>query len=192
MDMAAMLQSETNSNEIEEELTLSGLTSAPGRGAATLLPIQGRAWFPVVQIAPIALFLGLLGWDRRRRYLEANPQILVRRRARRALRRERRTLRRAAQGGEVSVFAASAVRALRIGSAPHFPAEPGALVGGDILELFRVEDESRQTDGTLAVVRRFFAVTDASRFSLASANPAELLILQPEIERVLTQLEARL
>jgi len=193
VDMAAMLQSETNSNEIEEELTLSGLANIPGRRAATLVPIQGQAWFPAMQIAPIAIFLGLLGWERRRRYLETHPQILVRRRARRALRRERRTLRRAAQGGNVSVFAASAVRALRIGSAPHFPAEPGALVAGDILQLFRVaDDDSRQPDGTLAVVRRFFAITDASRFSLASANPAELLILQPEIERVLAQLEARL
>jgi hypothetical protein len=42
------------------------------------------------------------------------------------------------------------------------------------------------------VVRRFFAVTDAARFSTAASNAADLLPLQPDLERVLQQLEEKL
>jgi hypothetical protein len=42
------------------------------------------------------------------------------------------------------------------------------------------------------VVRRFFAVTDAAEFGTTSPNAADLFRLQPDLERVLEQLEARL
>ena len=42
------------------------------------------------------------------------------------------------------------------------------------------------------VVRQFFTVTDAARFATAGGDAAELLALEPELERVLQQLEERL
>jgi hypothetical protein len=190
-DLAPILQAETSPNQAEEELILSGLATASGRSASTLVPLQRQGSFKVVQIAPIAAFLGLWAWERRRRYLEVHPQILVRRRARRSLRREKRALRRAAHRSDVAAFASSAVRALRFGSAPHFPAEPDALVAADILQLLGENGMSSGSVGA-ATVRRLFAMTDESRFAAHSPKALDLLGLQPELEHVLDNLEAKL
>jgi hypothetical protein len=173
----------------EKQLTLSGLAPARGRTAASLVPPQERAWFPLVQLAPAAGFLGLWSWDRRRRYLEAHPDVVLRRRARRALRRHWRAARRAARAADAARFGTAAVNALRVACAPHYPAEPRALVGGDVLQLL---PEGERLGRSGEVVRRFFAVTDASEFSTAKPNDAELLRLEPELEGVLQQLERKL
>ena len=191
-DLNTALQQTSAPAEPDEELTLSGLAPNPGRVAGTLVPLERQPWFPVIQLAPVAAFLGLWAWDRRRRYLEEHPEILLRRRARRMLRRQRRVLRRAVRAGDAPGYAAAAVKALRVACAPHFPAEPRALVGGDVLQLLGQADPPHRADRTAAVVRRFFAVTDAGRFARTSESAAELLVLQPELERVLEQLEARL
>jgi hypothetical protein len=192
VDAAAVLQQEPTGDEPNEEVSLSGLAPNPARLAATLMPLQRQPWFPLLQLAPIAVFLGLWAWDRRRRYLEEHPAILLRRRARRALHREWRTLRRAARAGDVPGFATAAVSALRVGSAPHFPAEPRALVGSDVLQLLTELEKPSSADGKPAVVRRIFAATDSSRFAIAPEGVTNLLVLQPEIERVLEELEMRL
>ena len=90
-----------------------------------------------------------------------HPDVLLRRRARRALRRERRSLQRAARAADAPRFAAAAVSAMRVACAPHYPAEPRALVGGDVLPLLPEPDRSGRAG---EVVRRFFAVTDAIAF----------------------------
>jgi len=76
-----------------------------------------------------------------------------------------------------------------VACAPHYPAEPRALVGGDVLPLLPAAERSGRAG---EVVRRFFAVTDSALFGPTAANAAELLPLQPELEQVLEQLEARL
>jgi hypothetical protein len=189
VDAAALAQAAATPAEPEKELVMRGLPSSRGRTAASLVPPQQQAWFPLVQIAPAAFFFGLWNWDRRRRYLEQHPDIVLRRRARRALRRQRRSLQQAARAADAPRFAAAAVRAMRVACAPHYPAEPRALVGADILPLLPEPDRSGRPG---EVVRRFFAVTDATRFGTGAPNPADLLPLQPEIDRVLQQLEDRL
>jgi len=168
---------------------LSGLTASRGRTASSLVPPQQQAWFPLVQLAPAIAFFGLWRWDRRRRYLEKHPDIILRRRARRALRRQRHILRRAARAADAPRFGAAAVNAMRVACAPHYPAEPRALVGGDVLPLLPEPDRAGRAG---EVVRRFFAVTDAVRFDTVPPSATELLSLQPELERVLQQLEQRL
>ena len=174
---------------VEAEPGLSDLAAAPGLASNSLIPVQRRPWFPLVQAAPGAAFLGLWGWDRRRRYLEKHPDILLRRRARRALRRERHAMQQAARAGDACRFTTRAVEALRIACAPFYPAEPHALVGSDVLEQL---PETGPMANSRTVVRRFFAAADAATFN---ANPTEagaLLAMQPEIEKVLSELEARL
>ena len=78
---------------------------------------------------------------------------------------------------------------MRVACAPHYPAEPRALVGADVLPLLPEPDRSGRPG---EVVRRFFAVTDAARFGTAPPSAADLLPLQPDLERVLQQLEERL
>ncbi|HOX55955.1 MAG TPA: BatD family protein [Candidatus Paceibacterota bacterium] len=188
-DFASFLQAGAAEGKPEKELTLSSLAASRGRSVASLVPLQQQAWFPLVALAPAVAFLGLWNWDRRRRYLEAHPDVLLRRRARRALRREQRALRRAARAADAPRFAAVAVSAIRVACAPHYPAEPRALVGADVLPLLPEADRAGRSG---EVVRRIFAVTDASRFGAANAPAPELLLLQPDLERVLEQLEARL
>jgi hypothetical protein len=135
------------------------------------------------------LVLGLVGWDRRRRFLEQHPEIVLRRRALRALRRQRRDLRRAAENHNEREFAAGAVAAMRIACAPHYPAEVRALVGKDIIEqLPRDANASRATE----IVRTFFDSTDASAFAARVTATTGLLQLRQDLEKVLDSLEARL
>ena len=188
-DLAALTQSGLAAGQPEPELVLHGLPPSRGRTATSLVPPQQQAWFPLIQFAPAACFFGLWCWDRRRRYLEHHPDILLRRRARRALRRQRRILQRAARAADAPRFAAAAVGAMRVACAPHYPAEPRALVGADILPLLPEPDRSGHPG---EVVRRFFTVTDASRFGTTLPNPADLLPLQPDVERLLQQLEEKL
>src|SRR5262249_18508633 len=127
--------------------------------------------------------------ERRRRYLEQHPDVVLRRRARRALSRERRRLRRAMRQGDTSGFALSAVNAMRVACAPHYPADARALVGADVLALIPEQD---RRNGPGETVRRFFAVTDASRFSVTAQDSGTLLALEPALNQVLDKLESRL
>ena len=154
-----------------------------------LVPVQKRPWFPLIHLVPASALLGLWLWDRRRRFLEQHPDIILRRRALRALRQERRTLNRAAQTRDANGFAAVAVKAMKIAVAPHFPAEPRALVGSDVLTALPADQRAGRNG---QIVRRFFSRADASCFAVAPTDSRELLDLRPEIEAVLDQLEARL
>jgi hypothetical protein len=217
-DAAVLRRQDPGAAEPEKELGLSGLAPGPGLTAATLAPVQRRPWFPLVQLAPAAAFAGLWGWDRRRRFLEQHPAVLLRRRARRALRRHWRVLRQAARAGDARGFADAAVAAMRAASAPHYPAEPRALVCGDVLPLLSRPHAGPESEkpapppegvwpegplnpgrngedsaaGAAAVVRRFFMVTDAARFGPGGADTRELLDLQTELEKVLRSMERRL
>ena len=188
-DLQAIRQANAVHVEPEKEPTLSDLAVAPGLAASTLAPIQRQIWFPLLQLLPAGMLTALWIWDRRRRYFEQHPDELLRRRARRALRRERRALQSAARAGDAPRFAATVASALQVACAPHYPAEPRALVGSDVLALLSETDRSGHPG---AIVRRFFAIFDADRFDLASAKTNELLALQPDLERVLQQLEDRL
>jgi hypothetical protein len=185
----ALLQARPRPAAAENEPVLGPLAAAPGRAAVSLMPMQQTAWFPLLQLAPAAGFFGLWYWDRRRRYLEQHPEVVRRRRARRALTRERRNLRRAARAGDAQGFAAATVNALRAACAPHYPADPRAVVGRDVLEVL---PENERTGPPGEIVRRFFSSTDASRYASAPADTAQLLSLEPQVESLLENLEARL
>jgi hypothetical protein len=188
-DLQAVAKANALLPPAEKEPVLSGLSAVPGVAAGSLAPLQLRAWYPLLQLAPAGAFFGLWSWDRRRRFLEQHPDVLWRRRARRALHRERRALEKAASAGDASRFGILAVSAMRIACAPHYPAEPRALVGGDVLALL---PEGDRTGRTGEVVRRFFSITDAERFSCTQPPTSDLLALQPDLESILNQLEERL
>jgi hypothetical protein len=188
-DLQAIHEANRLPDEAEKEVTLSGLVLSPGRSVASLVPLQQQAWFPLMQLVPATLFLALAGWDRRRRYLEEHPDVVRRRRARRALHRHWRILKRAARSREAPRFATAAADALRVACAPQLPAEPRALVGQDILDVL---PEGVRTTRVQEMVRRIFMVTDANRFGTEVSDPWELLVLQPELEQLLRALEARL
>lgn len=181
----------TSGGEVEPEKrpSLSSLAQSPGWTARSLIPLQLRAWFPYVQLLPAFAFSGLWYWDRRRRHLEAHPEILRRRKARRELRREKRRLRRAAAGGDAAGFTQGAVAGMRIVCAPHFSAEPRALVCADVLNLLTTEERAGKPGD---VARRFFAAADAADFAASAPGNADLLTLQAELEDVLVRLEERL
>lgn len=188
-DIAALAQgTNTPASDAEKEPKLSGLATVPGRTMVTLVPTQRAPWFPVMQLVPAVFFVGLWWWDRRRRFYEAHPEIILRRRARKALRREWAAVRKAAAQGDTSRFAASAVNAMRAACAPHYPAEARALVSSDVVPLL----DATNGNGAPNVVRRIFAAADAERFAGQPAGATDVLALRGELERVLAQLEAKL
>ena len=192
VNAAALVQASESKPKSAKEPVLGPLASAPGSTAASLIPIQQRAWFPAVQLTPGLVFLALWYWDRRRRFLEKHPEVVRRRQALRMLRRERRALRKAAREKNASEFAGAALRAMRAAAAPNYPAEPRALVGADILPLLATTPGA---EGTGEVVRTIFATCDASQFSERNGNGSgleNLIQMQAGIEKVLAELEAKL
>lgn len=183
---ALALRERADANRPEPVLT--GRARTPGLSAATLLPVQQRVWFPLVQVAPAILVCGLWGWDRRRRYLEAHPHIVLCRRARRIVRRERRAMRRAQRAADSVSFANAARAAFQAAVAPHYPARAEALVGVDVLpQLADAVPES-----TRLAVRKLFTVSDANRYGTMHGDQGELLLLDAELQRALELLEEEL
>ncbi len=176
-------------NRREEKASFHGLAKATGRSSESLRPLQARPPFLLVQLLPVAGFAGLWAWDRRRRYLEAHPELVRRRKARRALRRQKRELHAAAHAADAPRYARSAVAALQIACSPHYPAEPRALVCTDILPFL---NDPRGSESHKQVVRRFFAATDSAAFGTQASDPNVLLTLRDELDAILTDLEAKL
>jgi hypothetical protein len=187
-DLQTLIQAQKTETEPEKEPVLSGLASAPGLSGG-LVPVQTRPWFPLLHLAPGSALLGLWFWDRRRRFLEQHPDVVLRRRALRALRRERRLLKRAAQARDSASFATVSVNAMRVAVAPFYPAEPRALVGTDVITMLPEAERSGRVGQT---VRHVFASVDASRFGVTNSDGRNLLELEPEIDGVLDRLETRL
>ena len=173
----------------ERDFVLTGLAETPGRSVSSLVALQGRWWFLALQLVPAAALAGLWGWDRRRRFLEAHPEVIRKRRAHRGLRRQLRLARRASAARDADGFVTGAINALREACAPHGAANPEALVCADVLE----EIPAPQRQGrTGEIVRRLFGAADAQRFGGTTRDGADLLALQPDLERLLDQLRARL
>ena len=185
----ALAQAAAAAGRSGQKLKLSGLAAAPGRSGGVRGPLQQRMGFWRLQLLPLVSFTLLWYWERRRRFWEQHPELVRRLEARRALRRERKVLNAAVRVNDEARFAASAVLALRVACAPHFPATPRALVGSDILEVF---DEPTRQGRTGEVVRQLFTRTDAAQFSVTPQSAGELLALQPELDQLLDILEAKL
>jgi hypothetical protein len=142
-----------------------------------------------VQIFPVLVFCGLWFWDRRRRHLEQHPEIVRRREARRALRRELRLLEQNADAGDAVNFVRRGVHALQIVSAPHYPAAPRALVCGDVLPILTAPERAGKSG---EIVRRFFSAADAAAFATVSETQTGLLAEKSALKATLSKLEARL
>jgi hypothetical protein len=186
-DQALMLVA--SSFESGPKSGLSKLAQTPGWTTGSLVPLQLRGWFPLVQIFPVLIFCGLWFWDRRRRYLELHPEIVRRRQARRALRRELRLLEQNADAGDAVNFVQRGVHALQIASAPHYPAAPRALVCGDVLPILTAPERAGKSG---EIVRRFFAAADAAAFANVSETQTGLLAEKSALKETLSKLEARL
>ena len=187
-DLQILAQADKLDTDSEKEPVLSGLATVPGLSGG-LVPFQKRGWFPLLHLVPATALLGLWFRDRRRRFLELHPEIVLRRRALRALRRERRRLERAAHARDSAGFATIAVNAMQVAVAPYYPAEPRALVGTDVLGILPEQDRSGVPGKT---VRELFFGADAASFAVAKPASADLLQLKSDIDTVLDHLEARL
>jgi len=168
---------------------LTGLAETPGWSVQSLAPLQRRGWFLALQLVPALSLGGLWVWDRRRRYLEQHPEVIRKRRAQRGLRRQLRLARRASSARDAAGFVTGAINALREACAPHGAANPEALVCADVLEELPAP-ERHGPNGE--VVRRFFAAADSLRFGGVTRDGSDLFSLQPDLERLLDQLKARL
>jgi hypothetical protein len=175
-------------NKSAAPLKLSGLAKTPGKTVASLKPLQLRGWFVAVQLLPTMGFFALWQWDRRRRFLEAHPEIVRRRKAKRDLRREKLKLQNAFAIGDATAFVWHAADAMKIAVAPHYPANPNALVYADVLAQM---DAAEQNGRARETARKIFAAADA-QFSLVPQTQANLLKLKSEVEAVLLKLEEKL
>jgi hypothetical protein len=77
---------------------------------------------------------------------------------------------------------------MKIACAPHFPANPRALVCADVLSQLDHEDQDGYVGQT---VRQIFNVADA-RFAATPGIAVDLLSLEPKVDTVLMKLEEKL
>ncbi|HXJ18523.1 MAG TPA: hypothetical protein VNM68_15165, partial [Candidatus Polarisedimenticolia bacterium] len=187
--MPAALQLTDETSEPERKPALSGLASSPRHLADSFEPLPLRGWFLLIQLLPALGFAGLWAWDQRRRHLALHPEIVRRRAARRQLRRQRRMLKRAAAEGDAPGYARYSVAAMQIACAPHYLAEPRALVCGDVLNVLNAPEREGRTG---EVIRQLFAAADDSRFAVSPRTPVEAFALKPELDGILLRLEERL
>jgi hypothetical protein len=187
---AALTASSDEGRDAEgRNLVMNGLSETPGVVVSTLVPIQQRTWFIVFQFVP-AVALGLLWlWDRRRRFLAAHPEVRLKRRARRGLRRYQRRLRQAAAAHDTTGFVKAAVNAMREACAPHEAANPKALVCGDVLQAIPAPEREGKSG---EVVRRLFTAADLIQFGGRVPEGEHLLGLRSDLEQLLAHLRARL
>ena len=186
--LPVQLAARDNEMESSAPTRLSGLAPTPGKTVGGLKPLQLRGWLVGVQLAPVIGFVALWRWDRRRRFLEAHPEIVRRRQARRALRCEKSKLQKAIAAGDAAAFVEHAANALKISCAPHFPAHPQALVCADVL----AQLDGAETNGRAGeTVRKIFAAADA-QFAAAAQTQSDCLALESDVDAVLQILEGRL
>jgi len=187
--MPSALHMVDEESKLGKKPSLSGLSLTRGHLAASFLPLPLRPWFLLAQLLPALGFLALLMRDQRRRHLALHPEIVRRRAARRQLRRQKRSLKRAAAEGDAQSYVRSAVSAMQIVCAPHYSAEPRALVCADVLNML----DARDRDGREGeVVRQLFTGSNDSRFASSPRTPIEVLALTSDVERVLVKLEEQL
>jgi hypothetical protein len=77
---------------------------------------------------------------------------------------------------------------MRIAVAPMYPANPVALVGGDVLTQL---DQAARNGRAGETVKKIFAAAD-EQFSIGPKTQADLLALAADVETVLQQLEEKL
>jgi hypothetical protein len=167
---------------------LSSFATAPGKSVSSLTPLQMQAWLVGIQLLPALGLFGLWQWDRHRRFLEAHPDLARRRKARRDLRRKRMELEKAAAADDADKFIRLAAEAMQIAVAPHYPANPHALVGADVLAQL---DSAGATSQSGETVKLIFGAVD-QRFALKATSPGDWLELKSEVNFVLEQLEEKL
>ncbi|HEV2691638.1 MAG TPA: hypothetical protein VG347_01955 [Verrucomicrobiae bacterium] len=169
-------------------LKLSGFATVPGKAVASLKPLQLQGGFVCLQILPVLAFIALWRWDERRRFLEAHPDLVRRRKAKRDLRREKIKMQRAIVAVDEDAFAKHAAMALRIAVAPHLQAEAQALVGADVLAQL---DDAGRSGPAGETVRKIFAAADV-QFAAIKPSRENLLELQNNLDVVLNGLEEKL
>ncbi|MGH8023194.1 MAG: hypothetical protein ACRED1_06415 [Limisphaerales bacterium] len=182
------LPSEDSAFASASSLRLGGLLPSDGKSLASLAPPQRRSGLIALEMVPLLAILALWQWDRRRRFLEANPDIVRRREARRLLRREKRRLRAAARRGDAAAIVRHAAGAMKIASAPRYATHPQALVCSDVLNCL---DDADRGGAVGKTVREIFAAADA-RFASRPPMEANWSALESDVSAVFLKLEEQL
>jgi hypothetical protein len=160
---------------------LTGLSEKSGFWFGAIGP--SFRFFFLAQIAPPVLLLLAWAWRRRREYLTAHPEILLRRRARAAARRALSEARAAARRDDVPAFLRAGAGALCEAAARLETAQPTSLTPGEVLS---------SLEGEAAVAARaIFDHADATRYASAASTLPKLTTLLPGLENAVAKLTAR-
>lgn len=164
---------------------LTGLEEKSGRWVSSLaLPFE-QSWFLMLQAVPPLTLLVLWAWQRRRRYLAANPQVLRRRLARRAARQHLDKARAAVRRGDQTQFLNEGVRALREAVAPLDSTLPDSLVAEEVIRHFQDDADAKE-----AVTRIYEAANSAyAPVGMGTLQPVSLL---SSLESVIAKLNSKL
>lgn len=173
----------------ERGLILTGLSETMGNVAYTLTPLQDQVWFIALQLLPALAIFGIWAAHRRKQYLTEHPEVLLKRRARRALRKHRRAMSAAAHASADKEYIHAAITALSEVSAPQLQAQAQALVCADVLNYLHMHD----LDGdATSVVQQLFKAADSLRYAGKPPEDFSCSQMDPKIQSILDQLKARL
>ncbi len=142
---------------------LAPQVSAGAKGVAKIEPLAASKPFWLSNTALLAGVLlsaavvGVVG------YLAAHPEVLVRRRARQAVRRARRDSAAALRQQDAAAYARAVTDGLRAGAAALLGAEPRALTQGDILRVLPSADADLLAEVFLAADGERYGAKDVRR-----------------------------
>jgi len=173
----------------ENPLSLTALAEHPGHDYSSLKALQQQTWFHLLQLLPASLLTGLWLRARYQHHQKAHPELAVRRRARRALRRHMRSLRRASRRRDGPAFATAATNALREVCAPQISAHPSALTSQDVL---RILPKDADLPENTAAILHLFSASDHRRFHPQPPPIDSLCALESDTERIIRVLKRQL
>lgn len=167
------------------EPVMTGLAEKPGSWVHSIAPPLRSWWLLIAELTTPVLLLALWVWRRRRDYLAANPQIIIRRRAHAAARRALARARTALRTGDRSEFFRASAGALREAASPLDTARAESLTRDDVLRLLKDDADAS------AVARKVLDSADATKYSTTEAAATEPRALLPELERTVHSLARR-
>lgn len=164
---------------------LTGLADQPGIWRRHVSPVAFRPWFWLWQALPACALLLLALWRRRQDFLSRHPEIVRRRRARIAVRRQLRRARAAAARRDPKGFVAAGVEAIREAASPLDSTRAQSLVLEEVLARL---DAAERDGESGAIVRKLFEAAHAADLSGHPPAPNGVVELLPELERTVRRI----
>lgn len=180
---AAATPEATPAPKAAAEPVYAGLVEVSGPWRSSPSPVVWSRWFWAGQTLPAVALLGLWYWRRRCDFLAAHPEIVRRRVARAAARRQIKLARRAIRQRDTDGFVEASIDAIRAAAAPLDTTEAQSLVFQELIAIVPHEGAAEET------VRRLYEHAHRRHYSGHPDSQQGSLDLLAQVRRTVAVIE---